>query len=362
MKLLGKTGEVSPTMRLIFGLIGVAIVLSLWIFVTNGEDPIVTPGILPSPFRVLNAFGDLINDNELLRNAGLSIGLNVAGYLEAILIAVPLGFVIGLLKFPRFAFQQQVGAIRYIPLTALIGLFIVWFGIGTTMKIHFLAFGILIYLLPIIVQRIDEVDDVYLKTIHTLGASDWQALKTVYFPSVMSRLSDDIRVLTAISWTYIIVAEGIASQGGLGNLIWAAGLRQGRIDKVFALLIIIVVIGVIQDKIFVWLDRELFPHKYQATDAIKSSKIHQKGLLSVIFDYAIVAFGWIGISIYFILMINEFIPFLGGFRPLSYVFGSTVWVIHLIVIAFLIYRGFKWYQHRTDMAALQNVKSQPSKA
>src|SRR5687768_1033746 len=159
MKLLGKTGEVSPTMRLIFGLIGLAIILFLWIFVTSGESPIVTPGILPSPFRVLDAFGDLINDNELLRNAGLSIGLNIAGYLEAILLAVPLGFVIGLLKFPRFAFQQQVGAIRYIPLTALIGLFIVWFGIGTTMKIHFLAFGILIYVLPIIVQRIDEVDD-----------------------------------------------------------------------------------------------------------------------------------------------------------------------------------------------------------
>lgn len=358
MRLLGKTSEVPTPTRLLFAIIGLVIILLVWVLLTAGAEPMVTPGILPSPMRVLGAFVDLFNDNELVRNAGLSIGLNIAGYLEAIALAIPLGFIIGLLKFPRFAFQQEVNAIRYIPLTALIGLFIVWFGIGTTMKIHFLAFGILIYLLPIIVQRIDEVDDVYLKTIHTLGATDWQALKSVYFPSVLSRLSDDIRVLTAISWTYIIVAEGIASQGGLGNLIWAAGLRQGRIDKVFALLIIIVIIGVIQDKVFVWLDRELFPHKYQASDAIKSSTIRQKGIVSVVLDYALVALGWIAIGIYFILMINEVVPFIGGVKPLSYIFGNTVWVIHLIVILFLLYRVWKWYQHRTDMAALNALTTQ----
>ncbi len=362
MKFLGETDEGSPGIKLLFGILGVAVVLLVWKLLTSGGTPVITPGILPSPGRVVSSFADLFNDNELLRNAGLSIGLNFAGYIEAILIAIPVGFIIGLIKWARWGFQRQVDAIRYIPLTALTGLFIVWFGIYAPMKIHFLAFGILIYLLPIIVQRIDEVDDVYLKTVHTLGATDWQILKSVYLPSVLSRLSDDIRVLTAISWTYIIVAEGIASQGGIGNLIWAAGLRQGRIDKVFALLIIIMIIGVLQDKMFVWLDRELFPHKYQAKDAIKSSKLQRKGLVSVILDYALVAFGWIGISIYFILMVNEFFPFLGAFKPLSYVFGSTVWVIHLIVISFLLYRVWKWLQYKSDMMALQSVKSQTAKS
>lgn len=356
MKLLGKTDDVNQGLRLIYGLIALAVVLGIWIFLTSGTNPIVTPGILPSPMRVLTSFADLFNDNELLRNAGLSIGLNVGGYLEAILIAIPIGFIIGLMKFPRWGFNWQIGAVRYTPLTAVIGLFIVWFGIGTGMKIHFLAFGILVYLLPIIVQRIDEVGDVYLKTVHTLGASDWQALKTVYFPSVLSRLSDDIRVLTAISWTYIIVAEGVGSQGGIGDLIWKAGLRQGRVDKVFALLIVIIIIGIIQDKIFVWLDRELFPHKYQAKEAIKSSKLEQKSLFSVVWDYILVALGWIGITIYFILMINELFPFMGEIKPLSYLFGPPVWVIHIVVISFLLYKTWKWYQNRTDAIAMQSVK------
>ena len=89
-------------------------------------------------------------------------------------------------------------------------------------------------------------------------------IKTVYFPSVTSKIIDDIRVLTAISWTYIIIAEMLNQTGGIGALIHLSG-RQSRLDKVFALLIIIVVIGIIQDKIFMWLDKKLFKFKYQGT-------------------------------------------------------------------------------------------------
>jgi hypothetical protein len=180
-------------------------------------------------------------------------------------------------------------------------------------------------------------------------------------PSVLSRLFDDIRVLTAISWTYIIVAEMIASQGGIGNLIWLVGQRQGRTDKVFALLIIIMIIGVIQDKIFIWLDRQFFPHKYQALESIKSSRIEQRGILSVVFDYTLFVLGWIGVGVYVVLLINEFIPFLGEVKPLTYLFQSTAWVIHLVVIAFLLFRGWKWMQHRADMAALKSVSPQAVK-
>lgn len=356
MKFIGGIEEGSNVQKVIFGILGFAVVILVWIALTSGSDPVITSGILPSPFKVLTAFPELFNENELLRNTGVSIGLNLAGYMEAILITIPVGFVIGLIKYARWGFQRQIDAIRYIPLTAVTGLFIVWFGIDTDMKIHFLAFGILIYILPVMIQRIDEVDDVYIKTVHTLGASDWQLLRTVYVPSVVSRLSDDIRVLTAISWTYIIVAESINSnQGGLGALIYSVGLRQVRPDKVFALLIIIMGIGIIQDKLFVKLDKALFPYKYQAKDSVKASRIENKGLISVVSDYIVVALGWIAISIYLVLMINEFAGFLGDSRPLSYLFGSTVWVVHLIFICILVFKLWKWYQQRTDQAALNVI-------
>lgn len=216
--------------------------------------------LLPSPLNVLKAIPELIEKDNLVSNALYSIKLNLLGYIIAILIAIPLGFILGLIPLFRGLFSKLIDSVRFIPLTAVTGIFIMWFGLGSEMKVLFLAFGILVYLIPVVVQRIYEVENVHLNTVFTLGANGWQTIKTVYFPYVMSKLIDDIRVLTAISWTYITIAEMLNKGGGLGELIWMAK-RQSRIDKAFALLIIIVLIGILQDRIFYYLDKLLFPYK-----------------------------------------------------------------------------------------------------
>ena len=219
---------------------------------------------IPPPHHVVKAFPALISKDELIPNTLQSIWLNIRGYFWAILISLFFGFLIGLIPLFRGLFSGQVDALRFLPLTALVGLFTAWFGIDDGMKIAFLAFGIIIFLLPVVVQRIDEVKAVYLKTVFTLGATDWETIKTVYFPSVMSRLMDDIRVITAISWTYIIIAELLNRQGGIGSLAYIKA-RQGQMEKVFAILIVIILIGFLQDKLFTFFDRKLFPHKYRKT-------------------------------------------------------------------------------------------------
>ena len=256
-------GEIKHKAAVTLLMAGLGAILLIWMALTSGTPPLVPSGILPHPFKVLTAFGDLYKDNELVRNICTSYALNLGGYYKAILWSIPIGFLIGLLPLFRGAFRHIVNALRYLPLTAVTSLFIVWFGIYTNMKMNFLAFGIFLYLLPTIIQRIDEVEDVYLTTVYTLGASKWQTFRTVYFPAVLSKLSDDIRVLTAISWTYIIVIENIGSEGGLGFLLHGPSARQGRVDKQFALLILIMLIGVLQDRVFLYLDKKFFPHKYQ---------------------------------------------------------------------------------------------------
>ncbi|MDX2248207.1 MAG: ABC transporter permease subunit [Bacteroidia bacterium] len=217
--------------------------------------------ILPTPLRVLMSFKELYFDDMLVWNSLKSVWLNLLGYFFAIVISIPLGFMLGLIPLFRGLFGRLFDALRFIPLTAVTGIFVMWLGLESEMKVAFLAFGIIVYLVPVVVQRIDEVDDVYLKTVFTLGASNWEKIRTVYFPSVVSRLSDDIRVLTAISWTYITIAEMLNRSGGIGELIWIAR-RQSRIDKAFAVLIVIVLIGIVQDRLFLLLDRVVFPHKY----------------------------------------------------------------------------------------------------
>lgn len=335
MNLFQLRGEVTPRQRLFMEAGGYALLILLWYLLTMGAEPIVSPGILPKPSAVWNAFGELLRENDLIRNVLHSISLNLTGYLEAIAVALPLGFIIGLFPLFRGVFQRPVDSFRYIPLTAVTGLFILWFGLGVPMKVHFLAFGIFIYLLPVVVNRIQEVDDVYIKTIFTLGASPWQTIRHVFIPSVCSKLMDDIRVLTAISWTYIIIAESLGNEGGIGGLIWRAGQRQGRVDKVYALLIIIVIIGFIQDRIFTSLDRSLFPFKNAAST---DSKNRSTSPFAAISKFGGNVISWAALAIYGVLLVNDFTGILGIHPVLREGFGPAVGIIHFLYFILLYFK------------------------
>jgi len=239
--------------------LGIFLILVFWQAITTLTQ--VPPGVFPSPWKVLICFPELHFQDAIVRNALYSLYLNQAGMYLAVIISLPLGFVIGLFPLFRGLTERQIAVFRYLPLTLLIGVFIRWFGLEDLMKISFLAVGIFVYLLPTVILRVDEVKEVYVQTVKTLGASKWQIIKTVFIPDVLSRAFDDIKVLAPISWTYIIIAEMINKTGGLGSMAYLFG-RQSRADKAFAILVIIIIIGIILDKIFTGLDRLFFPHKY----------------------------------------------------------------------------------------------------
>ncbi|HHM20834.1 MAG TPA: ABC transporter permease subunit [Bacteroidetes bacterium] len=219
---------------------------------------------IPLPLEVMKSYGRLMRNDDLAGNAVKSVWLTLQGYFWAVVICLPIGFVVGLLPLLRGLFSKPIEAMRFLPITALIGVFIIWFGIYDEMKIAFLAFGIIVFLLPAVIQRIDEVEEVFLQTVFTLGATDWQTVKTVYIPAVMSKLIDDIRVLTAVSWTYIIITEYINKDGGLGALIYIKR-RLLQMPDMFAIILLIILIGFLQDRVFVYLGRRLFPFRFYKT-------------------------------------------------------------------------------------------------
>lgn len=251
--------ELDKKLNSIISLIGFVILIFAWIFITS--TGMIKPQILPSPFKVIAAFPELHFKDHLVRNLAFSIYLNYMGYIEAVVFSLVIGFILGLFPLFRSLFSKYIDAIRFLPLTALTGLFIAWFGIGNSMKIQFLAFGIFVYLVPVVIQRIEEIDEVYEQTATTLGASKLQKILYVFVPAVLSKISDDIRVLVAISWTYIIVAELVNAVGGIGPLTYTCA-RSSQMHKVFALLIVIIAVGFIQDQIFKSIDKLFFKHKY----------------------------------------------------------------------------------------------------
>ena len=250
--------------------------------------------LLPPPHRVFAAIPALISPGEasvnrsLLYHAGVSVWRNIQGYFWAVFFSLLIGIPIAISPLAKALFAKQIDVLRYVPLTALTPIFLIIFRpeASEAFKISFLAFGILVYLLPVVMQRLWETEDVYLKTAYTLGASDWQLVKSVYLPAVLSKLIDDIRVLTAISWTYIIIAEVYYRDDGLGSLSYILG-RQGNVAGVFATLIVIVLIGYLQDQLFAYMNRRLFPHRdvKAVSPGLKETRTGFLILLGVVMAY-----------------------------------------------------------------------------
>lgn len=255
-------GTIDKKTSAIISIIGLSFITLVWYLYTRYGN--VPSTILPKPMSVISSFGELSSRYNVIHELLYSIKLCFLGYIEAIAISIPLGFFIGLFPLPKALFSSWVDSVRFLPLTAVTGLFIAWFGIELNMKVHFLSFGIIIYLLPIIVKRINDVEKIHLQTAWTIGCTNWQTFRYVYLPSVMSKLFSDIGVIVAVSWSYIVVAELINSEGGVGSLIFKS-VKQGRMDMVFALLILIILVGFMNDLIFRFLDWLFFPYNYESS-------------------------------------------------------------------------------------------------
>lgn len=261
-------GTATKKQSTIVSIIGAIALLLLWHLVTfNGK--LINPHILPNPVDVLKAIPRLYKEYNIFGNIGYTVGLNLAGYFFALIIAIPLGFVIGIYPLPSALFKPYFEALRYLPLPTVSGIFIAIFGLGFGMKSKFLAFGILIFTLPSVIQKVcdlqnpkNEKDHVYIQTAKTLGMTNWQMFRHVYWPYVMDKVYGDIRSLVAISYTYVVIAEGLNKEGGIGALI-STFTRQSRMPEIYALLFVIVLIGIFQDWVFRKMDPVFFPYHKQ---------------------------------------------------------------------------------------------------
>lgn len=262
-------GEISNKSSTFIAVGGFIFLMSLWHIITSME--MVPRNILPNPWRVMTSYQDLIEYHHktygnMWDRLLYSLKLNFSGYAEATIISLVLGFLIGLFAPVRAFLGMYVNASRYVPLTAITGVMIAWFGIHDTMKIQFLSLGIMVYMIPTVASRVQETLDVHLHTAHTLGATSWQKIWTIFFPDTLRRVSTDIINLTAISWTYITIAEMLNNTGGIGALMWECA-RRSRYEQMYALFFLIVVVGFLQDRILTAIDRVVFPDKYKSSSS-----------------------------------------------------------------------------------------------
>lgn len=247
------------------------LVLGLWIGFTAGSKPVVGPLFLPSPVEVLKV---LVRDLVLGKQVGTdghlevvrvlldaawvsSLRISVA-FLFATVVAVPLGILMGAFEPINRFIDPIMAPLRYMPISAFIPLTILWFGIGEIQKIAFLFLGVFVYLLPVVISAIRAVPEELVQTARTLGAGRLQVITSVLMPAAMPDIFDSFRVMNAISWTYVILAEFVNTTRGLGYLIKLAGDRV-KTAEMFAGVIIIGVIGLCTDALIRGAGKLLFP-------------------------------------------------------------------------------------------------------
>ncbi len=255
--------RLSTPLTIALGVVPVVLLVGLWFLVTAGatvESRIISPVILPSPLEIVGQISSLWFERELSRSAIQSIIRVAGGFSLAMVIAVPLGIAMAAFSPIRALFNPVAAVGGYLPISALVPLTLSWFGIGELQKVVFLALAGFVVLLPLVIQAVDDVDDVYLKTAYTLGASRTQAVMRVLIPVSLAGIFDALRLVVGVGWTYILLAEMVSAERGLGNLIIVAQ-RRGPREHIYLVLIVIIVIAFVTDRTLATIGKALFPYR-----------------------------------------------------------------------------------------------------
>ena len=236
---------------------GPTLLIALWFLVT--ATGMVKPRDLPSPGETLRSILDLWFNQGLPSAIWVSTKRIMISFALAVAVAMPLGIAMGAFEPINRFFDPIVAPFRYMPISAFIPLSLVWFGIYEGQKIAFLWLGVFVYLLPVVVTAIRAVPEEYVQTAYTLGASRPRVIWSVLIPASLPDIFDAFRVMNAISWTYIVLAEQVNMRDppGLGYIV-NLGLQHARPEMAFAILIVIGLIGILTDVAINTLSKVLF--------------------------------------------------------------------------------------------------------
>ncbi len=242
------------------GRLGVALrsfvlfLLAWWALAQWNNNPIQ----LPDPLRVARAMGQLAADGELWEHAWVSASRIGLSLVLAVLLAVPLGFAMGLSRRveayvdPLVELLRPISGIAWIPLALFI------FGVGDTLPVFIMVYVAFFPLLLNTVAGVRGVDAKLLNAARTMGIGRAATLRHVVVPAALPTVMTGLRLAFAGAWAAVVAAELIGAPSGLGFAIeWYRQLLMS--PKVFGFIVVIGAVGFICDSLLRALQRKLTP-------------------------------------------------------------------------------------------------------
>src|SRR5580704_8017577 len=253
--LLKISSDVSPRVRLALGLASWSVIMIALCGVTHWD--LAPPFSVPHPEGVIAAFGRLWTEYNLLANVMQSWWRIAQAFFWCVIIAIPLGLLMASFGWVHGLVNPVAAPMRSMPITAFLPAFIALFGMDEGMKIAFLWFGMFFYLLAVVVEEANKVDNALIETALTLGAGRRQVLWLMFrasFPSIFG----SFRILYDLGWTYVILAEIVNARKGVGYMVEAA-YKVLDFDRVYAGIIAIGMAAFLFRYILTLAERWLFP-------------------------------------------------------------------------------------------------------
>ncbi len=247
--------------KVLLGFACIGAILAIWTVVTRGEAEfrIVSPAQLPSPGETFSQLDDLYK-RDLIASIAASLKRVFAGFGLAILFGVPLGMIAGTWRAVHSFFAPVIIFGRNVPIAALIPLTLVWFKMGETQKVMFIFIACFPFVFSDAVSSVSAVHQRYVETAQTLGASSWQIFRKVLVPLSLPNIYVSLRHLFGLAFGYIMLAEVIDADHGLGHLIQMS-MHRSLWSHIYLILFVIALLAFTIDKTLAFFQRGLFPYR-----------------------------------------------------------------------------------------------------
>jgi NitT/TauT family transport system permease protein len=205
-----------------------------------------------SPLAAMLALFEMIKNGELIHHALPSLRRVLTGLSLAIVVALPLGVLVGYFKrieqltYVVFQFMRMISPLAWMPIAIII------FGVGDVAVIFLLW---LVAIWPLILNTshgAGRVSPLWVNMAKTMGAKDFGILRKVIIPAAVPDMLTGLRLAVGVSWIILVPAEMLGVPDGLGYFILDTRDRF-RYDQLMATIMAIGMIGYLLDSANRWL-------------------------------------------------------------------------------------------------------------
>ena len=232
-----------------------AAIVGCWALLSIGG--FVSPLFLPTPGMVAARLASLLGEGVLGADLWISNVRVLAGFAAATLVAIPLGMLAGNLRVVEAALEPVLGFARYLPVPAFIPLLMLYTGIGEAPKILVIFVGTVVQEVVMIADVTKATPSGWIRAALAMGASPVEVFTRVIWPASLPGIVDVARINLGFAWTYLVVAELVAANEGLGYRILKSQ-RFLQTDTIFLYLFVIGALGIACDMLFKRFERWAF--------------------------------------------------------------------------------------------------------